>query len=223
MTEYVFYDSKLYKALCTGRGQRHKKGYLIQSTDYREALTIVSKGFVKRYSITNAGNASIQSIYGPGDVFPLTWVFKNLLGLEIYTGNETYYYETLTEATIFTISKNVLEELIANDPSVYKDLLYIAGIRLRSNIQILENSSLENTEKRLAHLLLYYAKYNGEKMSEGARILIPLKHEDLASVLDTRRETISINLKSLRQRKLVTVDTYIIVSSLADLEEFAYS
>lgn len=223
MSDSAFHDSKLYKALLSGRMIRVRKNQIFQSTDHRESLTLIKSGFVKRYSITNAGNESIQSIYGPNDIFPLTWIYKTMLGQEIYAGRETFYYETMTDTVVYTINEDVLKKLIEEDPILYKDILHVAGIRFRSNIHNLENISLQNTEKRLAHQLVYYAKFHGLKTTRGVKILIPLKQKELGSMLDATRETVSVNLKSLREKGLVETGTFITVTNLDELEELAYS
>lgn len=223
MSDSAFTNSGLYKLLLTGRQLKVRKNQIFQSTDHREALTLLTKGYVKRYSITNAGNSSIQSIYGPGDVFPLTWVFKKLLDQDLYEGQETFYYETMTDSEVCTIHDDVLIDMVNKNPQIYKDLLYVAGVRLRSNIHNLENISLQTIEKRLAHQLVYYAKYHGLKTTAGVKILIPLKQKELGSMLDATRETVSINLKPLRDKGLIKTGTFIIVTDIKSLEEFAYS
>lgn len=223
MSDYAFRSSELYQALLSGRMLSVRKNQMFQSSDHREALTLVTSGFVKRYSITNAGNESIQSIYGPGEVFPLTWVFKTLLNQEIYLGEETFYYETITDSVLYTISEEALKGLVEKNQLIYRDFLSVAGIRLRSNIHNLENISLQITEKRLAHQLAYYATLYGEQTSAGVKILIPLKQKELASLLDATRETVSVNLKALREKKLIETGNFITVKNLAALKEFANS
>lgn len=202
---------------------RIPKQQVFQASDHRESLTLIQKGFVKRYSITNNGNESIQSIYGPDDIFPLTWVFKTLLDQDIYAGQEIFHYETITDAVIYTINEETLKELAAGDPMIYKDLLYVAGQRFRSNIHNLENMSLQNIEKRLAHQLYYYARFHGLKTTKGIKILVPLKQKQLGSMLDATRETVSVNLKLLREKGLIENETYIMVPDIKKLENFAYN
>ena len=223
MPETPFTESVLYKALLKGRVMRIPKNQVFQASDHRESLTLIQKGYVKRYSITNSGNESIQSIYGPEDIFPLTWVLKTLLGQDIYAGPEVFHYETITDAVVYTINEETLKQLAADEPSIYKDLLYFAGQRFRSNIHNLENMSLANIEKRLAHQLWFYARFHGTQTTKGIKILFPLKQKQLGSMLDATRETVSVNLKLLREKKLIINDTYITVPDLKKLEEFAYS
>lgn len=223
MVENSFRSSGLYKALLQGRMMRIPKNQIFQASDHRESLTLLQKGYVKRYSITNAGNESIQSIYGPDDIFPLTWVLKTLLNQEIYAGPEVFHYETITDAVVYIINEEQLKELAAQDSMVYKDLLYVAGQRFRSNIHNLENMSLANIEKRLAHMLYFHARFHGVQTTKGIKILFPLKQKQLGSMLDATRETVSVNLKLLREKNLIINDTYITVPDLKKLEEFAYN
>ncbi len=223
MSEYAFQPSSLYQAMLKGRMLQIPVNQVFQASDYRESLTLLKSGYVKRYGITNAGNENIQSIYGPGDVFPLTWAYKVLLQQSIYAGEEVYHYETLTSAIVYSISDSDLKVLAEKDPIIYKDLLYVAGLRFRSNIQNLENMSLENTEKRLAHQLYFYARFHGVKTSRGVKILVPFKQKHLGSILATTRETVSINLKTLREKGLIQTGTYINVPDLNELRTFAYS
>lgn len=223
MSDYAFQLSGLHKALSDGRMIQIPANQVFQASDYRASLTLLGSGYVTRYSITNSGNKSIQSIYGPGDVFPLTWAFHVLLQQEIYSGNEVFHYETLTNSVVYSLDDEGLKQLAARDPNIYKDLLYVAGQRFRSNIHNLENISLENTEKRLAHQLYFYARFHGLKTSRGVKILIPFKQKHLGSILDTTRETVSINVKALREKGLIKTGAFIIVPDLKKLETFAHS
>lgn len=223
MAETPLHSYGLYKALLGARVMRIPKNQIFQATDHRESLTLIKRGYVKRYSITNAGNESIQSIYGPDDIFPLTWVFKTLLDQEIYAGKEVFHYETITDAIVYILNEEELKKLADKDPIIYKELLFVAGTRFRSNIHNLENMSLPNIEKRLAHQLFYYAKYYGIPTTKGVKIPIPLKQRQLGSLLDTTRETVSVNLKLLREKGLVENDTFMNVPDLSKLEQFAYS
>lgn len=220
---YDLRSSALYRELIEGRKLLVRKNQVFQTTDYRESLTLISQGYVKRYKINNSGSESIQGIYGPDDIFPVTWMLKVLLGLKVYDGPETFYYETMTDAVVHTISQEALEDLAKNDPGFYKTISYIAGVRLKTYIHNFENISLQGTEKRLAHQLYFHAKHFGTKTSKGTKILVPFKQKDLASLIDVTRETVSVNLKTLRERKLVDTGSFITVKDLEGLENLAYS
>jgi CRP-like cAMP-binding protein len=221
-TAYSFEQSSLYLALLGGAQRDLRRNQVFQTTDQIESLTLIRRGYVKRYKINHAGIESIQGIYGPGDVLPVTSILKILLDLPIYQGPETFYYETLTEVAICTMAEKVLTDLAAKDPLIYRDVAYIAGVRLRTYIHNFENMSVHSTEKRLAHQLLFHAEQFGQKTSKGTKILVPLKQKELAALVDVARETVTIKLKVLRDKGLISEGSNLI-PDMEKLREFAYS
>lgn len=187
-----------------GQGSRHNlpKGQIMQVTD-RNLLFTVDSGYIKRYQITNSGTSSIQSIYGPGDIFPLTPVFNMLLDLDIYSGTEIFYYEAITPAGVHSVGQSELVTAIDQNPMLYKDLLYVSGRRLNSNIQRLDNIALVNAHRRVAHQLAYFAEKFGKKDGDSIIIDVPLTHQDLGAVLNLARETVSHVLGRLRDKGII--------------------
>ena len=184
---------------------------------------MVKTGFIKRYLITNSGGISIQSIYGPNDVFSLTFVFKLLFDKNIYGGPETYYYEALTKTSYYNLEGSLLQEAVSKDPLLYKDLLGVAGDRFNSNIQQLENISLSVYYKRVAHQLWYYANKFSERNGNVAHLTIPLTQQDLADVLSTTRETVSLCISDLKKKKLIKSGRYIVINDIEGLRDEAFS
>jgi CRP/FNR family transcriptional regulator len=65
-------------------------------------------------------------------------------------------------------------------------------VRLKSNIQRLENISLKSADKRLADALLHYARTFGKQHDNGEIVIdVPLTHQTLANILNIARETVS--------------------------------
>lgn len=196
-------NSQLYKLLKNSNTHRLIKGQTIQFGGDRMFLNLVNSGYVKRYLITEDGEESIQVMYGPDDVFPLTPVFSAALQLEIYRGDEILYYEALTDAEVYSVEKNkFLTELQLNE-SIYKDLFYVSGTRLESNIQRLENGSLKSADKKIVDLLLYYMARFGTKTDEGVVLDIPLTHKTIANSLAMARETVSHTIGKLYESNIL--------------------
>jgi CRP-like cAMP-binding protein len=200
-----------------GRQRQLPKGQVLSDFEGNFGLARIKSGYIKRYLITKEGNQSIQGIYGPGDIFPLTPVFRHLLKLEIYDGEEIVYYETLAVTRLYSIPLAELKDQVDKNPELHENLLRVAGNRLNSNIHHLENMSLANSYRRLAHQLLYFASQFGEFGPEGITILLPLTNSDLSSVLDLTRETVSRNFSRLRQKGLVKNGTHIMIPDIEKL------
>jgi CRP-like cAMP-binding protein len=83
--------------------------------------------------------------------------------------------------------------------------------------------SLNKSEKRIAHLLWYMALKFGTQTKSGTRIDIPLTHQAIGEVLNVTRETVTVYIKNLRDKGLISHDRYIIVPNLKKLQEEAYA
>lgn len=212
----------LHDLIKTGRRYKLPKGQIIQSSDGRKVFTLITEGYVKRYIISNEGSLRIQSIYGPGDAYPLTLAFKSLFNQELYTGPEVVYYETMSGVEIYSIDEQTLVDAVHKDKNLYRDLLLEAGNRFHSNIQQLENFSLNSSYKKVAHQLAYFAAQFGSTSKEGTSIDLLLTHEDLANVISATRETVSTCMIKLRKKGLIKTGKNIIVPDVKKLQDEAF-
>lgn len=209
--------------LLKGRQYKIPKGQIIQSTDDRRVFNLITKGFVKRYLISNEGSYGVQVIYGIGDIFPITLAFSALFKREINEGPETYYYEAMTEVELYTLDESDLVNAVQENPLLYRDLFAICGNRLHSTLQGLENLTLKTSYQRVAHELLYMAKTFGDKRAGGMTIAVPLTHQDIADILSLTRETVSTAMVQLRKKGLIKTGKNIVIPSLDKLEAEAFS
>jgi CRP-like cAMP-binding protein len=216
-------DSGLHKLLLKGRRYKLAKQQIIQSTEDRRVVNLIVSGFFRKYLIDNEGNIGVQIVYGPGDIFPITLVYKTMFNQSLYSGLETFFYEAMSEAEVYSISSEQLKEAVKQQPELYQDLLQETGRHLEFCIHSLENLSLNKSEKRIAHLLWYMALKFGTQTKSGTRIDIPLTHQAIGEVLNVTRETVTVYIKNLRDKGLISHDRYIIVPNLKKLQEEAYA
>lgn len=205
--------------LKSGKLKKIKKGELLLSYSDGSSVILIEKGYVKRYLLSRDGNASIQGIYGPRYIFPLTGVFRRLLGKKIYHSSESYFYEAVTDVEYYSCPTSALIDMIDKNPLIYRDLLIDAGKRLQASTQTLDNQSLKNARQRIAHLLVYLAREFGKKSSKGTKIEIPLRHQDLADILNISRETASRELSKLKGKIVVSGRSQIIIPDISKLEK----
>lgn len=196
-------NSPLTQLMLTGRHYKRAKGQVVQSFDDTAAVKLLKTGYVKRYLISKDGSLGVQSIYGPGYFFPLTAALMSLLNQKIYHGAETYYYEAITNAEVYSLSLEALKAAAKADPLIYRDVLFESGKRLESNIQQLENMALRQPGMRVAHELVYLARQFGEVTPSGTKLAMPLTHQDLSDILSLSRETVSRAIIKLREDGLL--------------------
>lgn len=218
--------AKLYKLVSSGVMVPLKRGQIFQDSNTNLRMSLVGKGYIKRYTILNDGTLNVQSVYGPGHFFPLTIAYRLLLDQEIYHGPETIHYEAMTNAVIYSIDNESFVQAAKAEPAeFYKELFFISGRRTMSNIQRLENVHLDVSPKKVAHQLLFFGYEFGSKRGETVTIDLPLTHQDVADVIGTTRETVSMAVAQLKSENLIQSGTgkRIIIPNITKLKDFAYS
>ncbi len=214
----------LHSILTSGRRFKVSKGQALPSSDERQDVILIIKGAVKRYLITNDGSLGVQIVYGSGDVFPLTLVFRELLGQHLYKGPEVYHYQAICDTYIYTLSPEEFIAKVKDNPLIYRDLFSEAGQHLSATIHHLENIALSNTYKKVAHILLYFATKFAKKNLRGTKITLPLTQQDVADIVGATRETVSISMTELKKKRLIkTSGRYIVIPDIVKLREEAYS
>lgn len=218
---YSNVSNPLHKLILTGKQQFVTKGAIVSGLGDASQLHLIAEGYVKRYMITSDGERSIQVIYGPGDILPLTPVYKAVFDMNIYRGSETYYYEAITRTSLYSIELSVLMRATEQNPLLYKDMFFAAGVRLNSYIHRLEDTSLGEVHRRIAHLLLYFADQFGKQGPGGIRIDLPVTHQLLAETLNLARETITRRLAKLEDEGLIVGGRNILIKDIDRLKEEA--
>ncbi len=206
-----------------GEKQVIKAGQRLQPSKQYPSLSLVGSGYIKRYLVSPDTNISVQSIYGPGDIFPLTPVFKLIFHQDIYEGPTKYHYGVMTDAELHSIDNKTLLKHVKADPTLYKDLLAQAGRRLQSNIQQLENAGLKDPYRRVTHQLAFLARQFGTMSESGIRISLPLTDQDLADILNLSLADMAAGMQKLRQAGLIEGDRFLNVPDIEALVHKAYS
>jgi CRP-like cAMP-binding protein len=214
---------EIYNLIRSGTRADYTKGQIIQSTEGQKTMNFVSKGFIKRYLISNTGSLGVEVIYGPADFFPVTLMLERFFGLGIYEGPEVYFYEAMTDTTVITINVDILEKEVKSNPLLYRDLLLETGRRLHTTLNSLENMAIKAPANRVAHQLIYFASIFGERTKTGTRIAIPLTAQDIADVLGIEVNSVKDSLEQLREKDLVKINKHIIITDIGRLREEAHS
>jgi CRP-like cAMP-binding protein len=213
----------LNQLLSQGRLLQFKKNEVMYSTEEKPEIMLVIKGHVKRYFILNNGSLGVQIVYGPQDMFSLTKMFELLLGQNIYDGPEVYYYQTMSDTEIFSLSADTFTEAVGQDPLLYKELLSEAGHHLKTCVHSIENISLGNSYARVAHQLLFYAREFGVETPKGITLGLPLTHQDIADILGTTRETVTMAIIRLRKEGIISDSRQFKVLNVKALKQAAYN
>lgn len=216
-------NNPLHDLLRSGIKHKVTRKQIMQSSADRQVVNIVLSGFIKRYEIGNDGSISVQILYGPGDVFPLTVVYRTLFNQPLYIGPEVFYYEAMAPSEIATVDNHTLLEEVKKEPRLYANLMQEAGEHLEWCVMRLENLSLKTSYKRLAHLIWYLSTRFSKQLATGVSLTVPLTHQDLADNLSLTRETVSMNMGELKSKNLIRSGKFITITNITKLKKEAYS
>ena len=102
-------------------------------------------------------------------------------------------------------------------PQVSLGVTKLMGMRRRRVERRLKSLLFRSNRERLIHLLLELAEKYGQPCAEGLRIGIKLSHQDLASIIGSTRETVTVVLGELQTERNVIIKRRQIILARPDL------
>jgi CRP-like cAMP-binding protein len=189
--------------------ESYKIGHVFHTQDFPETMFMLKSGFAKRYQIKNDNKKVIELIYGPGEIFPLSQLYRQIFNVEQNQENIVYVYQAMTDIEIYRVSDDVILDAIEKDNNLYIDLYYESGIRLKSNINRLASNAIQDDYKKVAHQLVCLADEFGEtskeKGKEVVKIVVPLEPRDMAEQLNISTEVADAVMNSLSSNKIILI------------------
>ncbi|HSW85755.1 MAG TPA: Crp/Fnr family transcriptional regulator [Candidatus Saccharimonadales bacterium] len=185
----------------------HDKGEIYHTQSYTKTLFILQSGYVKRYRLLENERGAIELIYGPGHIFPLSQLYSNLFDLQLNQDNFVYVYQAMTKIKALSLRTTEILPALKKDSSLYIDLFYEAGLRLKSNINRLASTAYKDNYSKIAHQLVSLAEEFGvAKMISGKMHLsipIPLTSKDISEQVNINLEDTDTVISSLVLRGLI--------------------
>jgi len=163
--------------------------------DSADSVMLLVQGRVKIGSYTEDGKQTILAFIEPGELFGEL----SLIG----SAEREEYAETVDKSTIILISNEVMQGLLEENPSVSLGVTKLFGLRRRRIERRLKNLLFHSNRERLVHLLLELAEKYGAPSGDGVELRIKLSHQDLASIIGSTRETVTVVLGELQAEGLL--------------------
>jgi CRP-like cAMP-binding protein len=190
----------------------YKKGeIIIRADDNPSGIFYLISGNVRKYAISKKGDELVVNIFKPISFFPMSWAINN-------EPNE-YFYDALTSLEIYRAPKEKVVEFIKNNPDVLYDLIsrvYRGTDGMTRRMTYLMNG---NAYARLNIELIIHAKRLGKKIDNSAKIEVKVSEKELASQSGMTRETVSREMKELKDKGLVNFNKNILtIKSIEELE-----
>ncbi len=191
--------------------QKYKKGeLLVRADDSPSGIFYIKEGMVKEYAISKKGDELVLNVFRPQTFFPMSWAINN--------SQNDYFFEAVTSLTVNRAPKEEVIEFIKANPDVMYDLLsrvYNGTDGMMTRITYLMAG---NAHGRLITELLIQAKRFGKTVKESTEMNITEK--ELASQSGMTRETVSREMRVLKNKKLVSfIKNNLVIHNLKQLEQ----
>jgi CRP/FNR family cyclic AMP-dependent transcriptional regulator len=160
-----------------------------------DSVFLLSSGLVKVCHLTDDGKQSILAFVEPGELF------GELAILDSQQRDE--YVEALEPTTVVMIPADELKKLMTQHNDFAIGITKLVGLRRHRIERRLKNLLFLSNHDRLVHLLLDLAEQFGIQTDEGITLSIKLSHQELANLIGSTRESITILLGQLKAKGTV--------------------
>ena len=199
--------------LCAER--QYRKGATIFSKgDPGSALYIVKDGKVRILSTSDKGTETIVHILKQDAIFGELLLSEEKRAFTAVAG---------TDVRVTVLSKGSLGELLASIPTISKNFIRLLSKRLAKVEREFGEFGHTWSYNRLSKVLLRLCEEHGKETAKGTVIPLRLTHEDLANLIGTTRETVTIQMIRFRRMGLVKRQDRFLVVNKPRLEEFGRS
>lgn len=180
-----------------GRKLTYRKGeFIIRPGEMPQGVFYIDEGIVKAYDITRYGDENLLIIRKENELFPLIWAL---------TGQErSVIYQALAPTAVWQIKRSDFMNFIKAKPETLAPLLEMTLEMYRLHSERIINLEYRSVRERLISFLLTMATRFGHTTPEGIMIGLPLKHQDIASSINSSRETTSRELAALERKGLLS-------------------
>jgi CRP/FNR family transcriptional regulator, cyclic AMP receptor protein len=162
-------------------------------TRERDRVYLLKSGRMRLYQLTADGHEITTAVLDPGQLFGLS----SLMG-----GNGwATHGEPLVEAVVCEVSAHDFVGMLARHPLLMTKVVMVMARQMFRLEQTIESLASRRISSRLAGYLLSQLD-EGQRL-DGGVLLAPMTHDELASIIDSSRESVSRTLGRWRQQGIV--------------------
>ncbi len=162
------------------------------------SLFFLKKGRVKLTRISGDGKEMILALVNKGEVF----------GEMAYLGEgeRNEFATALDDCIVCAINKDEFKSFVEQNPELNLKMTRLIGLKLKRYSERIEGLVFKDAEQRVASFILKLADENGKKIGDEIFVKPFLKHQDIAELTATSRQTVNSILTDLRQKRVINFD-----------------
>ena len=176
--------------------------------DAADSVLVLASGRIKICHLTGDGKQSILAFIEPGEIFGELAILSS--------GSRDEYAEAVEASRVVAISGEALCQLMEEHQGLCFGITKIIGARRQRIERRVKNLLYLSNRERICHLLLELAEQYGRETARGLEITIRLSHQDLASLVGSTRETVTVVLGQLQNEGLIELGRRKVTLKAAD-------
>ncbi|UCH65855.1 MAG: Crp/Fnr family transcriptional regulator [Ignavibacterium sp.] len=162
------------------------------------SIFFLKKGRVKLTRTSSDGKEMILALVNMGEVFGEMAFFDE--------GERNEFATALDDCLVCAINKNEFKEFVDRNPELNLRITKLIGLKLKKYSERIEELVFKDAEQRLVSFLLRLADENGKQIGDEIFVKPFLKHQDIAELTATSRQTVNSILTDLREKKVINFD-----------------
>lgn len=190
-----------------------KNEFIISPNSTPPGVFYIDDGLVKAYDITKYNEENLLIIRKSDEIFPLIWAL---------TGQERQViYQALQQTCTWQINRDIFIDFITKKPELLTPLLDMTIEMYRLHSERILNLEYRTVRERIISFLFTMSNRFGYQTEDGIRIDLPLRHQDIASSVNSSRETTSREIAALSKKDLIEYKrSYILLKKTDELRKY---
>ena len=182
-----------------------RRRFIYRRGEVADALYCIARGRVKVCSIDDVtGREAVIDIVGPGALFGESSLYS--------AGVREKCAIAYEQARLLRIPAGVYREGMAASRELYDYTFRMVGQRLSRAERRVADFALDAIPARLDKLLVDLSERYGRPEAEGVLIDLPLPHREIASIVGSTRESVTVRLNDMRRAGMIDfVDRKILI------------
>lgn len=166
--------------------------------DRGDSLFFVNGGRVKISKVTRDGKALTLSYCGPSELFGESCLVAGEPRSEMA--------EAMENAMVTEIERTDFDMLLQQHAQLGRAMTKLLAKRRRELENKLETLVFRDVTSKLAELLLQLADQYGVEDSRGTLVALKITHQELANLIGSTRETVSLTLSQFKKKSLICTE-----------------
>jgi CRP-like cAMP-binding protein len=166
--------------------------------DPGKTVYFVNGGRVKISKVTRDGKELTLAYRGPGELFGEIALVEG--------GPREEMAEAMENALLTEMERGDFERLIQTQPLLGLRLARLLTQRRRDIENKIENLVFKDVNSKLAELLIRLGNEFGVDDARGTLVALKITHQEMANLIGSTRETVSLTLSQLKRKGLIKTD-----------------